>query len=127
MRALVALGILTLGASMAACGPGDSQRLLRDAVDAKQPSLTSCYASALARDESIAGLVRARLHVDRSTGAVRQAEIIESEVTDETLLACMTGALEGVRLADTPKVNLTVDYDFQLVPDGSGSGRVVEQ
>jgi hypothetical protein len=115
MSAKLSLTILSLGALISACGPGNAQTLLRSAVDAEQDTLEGCYAKALERDETTAGVVRARLHVEKSSGLVRKVEILES-VGDETLRSCMDAALTGIRIAEPAKVDVHVDYEFELVP-----------
>jgi hypothetical protein len=128
MRTRAILTTLTLGLAFAGCaGPGDSQRLLRSAVDERQPSLTTCYGDALERDSTMEGFVRARLHVERASGLVQNVEILESNLGDAALQACMTSALSGIRLAEAPGVNLTVDYDFELVRDSVGGPQVAQQ
>lgn len=120
--------VLALGLGLSACASaGDSQSLLRSAVDEKQPSLTSCYEAALERDSSVEGAVRARLHIDPSSGSVREVEVLRSTLGDATLEACMSSALTGIRLAEAPSADVTIDYDFQLVREPAGGARVAQQ
>ena len=122
MRTLLAL-TLTLGLLGAGCGPGNTQRLLRDAVDAKKGTLDDCYAVALTRDASLAGTVRAKLHVAAKTGQVSHVDIL-TKSGDEEFDRCVEDVLTDIRVEPAAKVNVTVDYVFELVPDEEGGGRV---
>jgi|GEM_PF-7085778 len=59
-----------------ACGGyGKSQQHLRSAMDAKKPTLDSCYETALKRDATISGSVTMWLHVKKSDGAVSKMDV----------------------------------------------------
>lgn len=111
MLSAAALVLVTTG-----CGIGDSQRHLRTAVDARQDALESCYASALERDAGAAGSVQAWLYVEDEAGRIERVEVVESDLSDDQLHACMDEALRQVQLAETPPANLKVEYTFQFQP-----------
>ncbi|SRR5690606_9081684 len=125
IRPILSLAIV-LGLLAAACGPGNTQRLLRSAVDARKPKLDECYQRALERDETLAGTVRAKLSVEPKTGVVKSVEFLNS-VGDDALRSCMEDALLGIRVDQPATVQVDVEYAFDLVPTGGGEGYVAPQ
>lgn len=111
------LKIILIGVALAGCGGiGDSQKRLRTAVDARQPTLDECYGATLARDATAQGTMEVSLHVTESGGTVDQVKITRSEVADPTLQECVKSALVGVQLAPAPKANLEVAYTLTFAP-----------
>lgn len=125
MRTWIAISTLALGLAAVGCGPGNTQRLLREAVESRKDTLDDCYEQALKRDENIAGTVQAKLHVEAKTGKVQKAAILGG-AGDASMHTCMKDVLSGIRIDEPAKVDVTVDYEFELVPDGEGGGTVVE-
>ena len=108
-----------LGVAVVGCGVGNAQGDLRTAVDAEQSSMNECYRVALERDESTAGTMHLRLHMDRSTTTVREVEVMDSDLGDSTLESCVTNAIQGVSITDAPGGNMAVDYTVRFSPSES--------
>ena len=58
--------------------------------------------------------VRLLLSSDRRS--ISGVEVTESNVDDPLLVACVTGALEGLSIDEAPKSALTVDYTVRFTP-----------
>ncbi len=115
MKALARpLATVTLASVLTACGLGDSQRHLRNAVDAQRDDLQSCYAGALAREATAAGEVQAFLHVEDDEGRIEHVEIVRTDFGDDAFHACLEGSLRRLRLEEPPPANLKVEYVFEF-------------
>lgn len=97
------------------CGVGDAQTRVRSAVDARNPELNQCYASALERDRNTSGNMRAWIYVEDEQGRIERVEFTEG-VQDQQLQACMEGTLQQVQLEEAPPANLKIEYTFDLQP-----------
>lgn len=113
--ASLAIALFCLGL-VAGCGAGESQAMLRTAVDAKSQELNQCYATALARDREIAGIIEADLVVDNFEGRVTRIEFTGGDAHDAALESCMSDALTQVQIAEPPVSNLRAEYTFELTP-----------
>jgi hypothetical protein len=98
------------------CGIGDAQSQLRTAVDAQQPTLDQCYASALERSSDESGQMQVWLHVDKSSGTLKEVEVVDATVQDTQLKSCVEQALVGIQMDPPPKANLQVEYFIRFNP-----------
>lgn len=114
--AIAVTGALAVALAGACAGVGDSQQHLRSAVEAERPTLDDCYGSALQRDDTVAGEMALLVRVDDEEGRVHDVEVQEAGVHDAELEECVTSALVGTTLEETPDVDLEVHYTFQFEP-----------
>ena len=115
-RCFAALLLAILSLLGGACGIGNAQARLRTAVDAKKPSLDTCYGRALERDKNASGEMQLWIHVDESTGRVKRVEIARTAIEQAELEECVRTALQGVELDPKPKANLKVEYTLRFSP-----------
>jgi hypothetical protein len=106
-----------LAVVLSACAAGDSQQRLRTAVDAKQATLTHCYADALTRDRAAAGMMKLWLHVPDDGTAVDAVEIESAKIKSKALNKCVRGALVGVRIGAAADSEMKVQYTLAFQPD----------
>ena len=112
------LAVAPLGALGGCKGVGDSQKHLRTAVEARQPTLDQCYATTLAKDATAAGKMELTLTVAEQGGRVEAVKVARSELADTELQGCVRDALVGVQISPAPKANLEVAYVLEFGPRG---------
>jgi hypothetical protein len=117
-NAAIFAAVAAAALSMAGCGGiGNAQVQLRSAIDAKKPSLDSCYEQALERNENLAGGMTVWVHVAEKDGTVSEVEVAESAADDQELTQCIQSALVGTQISPAPKANLKVEYRIELTPE----------
>lgn len=80
--------------------PARSGRLrlsdVHEVIRAQRPDITTCYEEGLSRDSSLSGEAKVRFLIGPQ-GRIDDAEVYESTLGDETVEACMIGAMRDWR------------------------------
>jgi hypothetical protein len=116
--AILGLGLaLTTGMGCAKNGMGAMVRTDVSArMETAQPSITSCYGTALARNRKIRGMLVLSITAEASTGQFKNITIARDELGDPELKKCVIDEVVKLKMATPQKTNITFSYPLRFDP-----------
>lgn len=110
---LAAILLLGLGMMASACAPKLNPNFnssLATAMDAKKSEFQSCYEQALKKNRNVQGDMRLVLQFGPKQKQASDAQVAQTDITDEQMKQCVLTAAKGAATAHAPGVNVDAKY-----------------
>ncbi len=81
-----------------------------------EPTLTSCYGSALQRNRKLRGMLVLSITAEAKTGQFKNVNVTRDELGDTELRKCVLDKVSEQKLEKPQSTNITFSYPLRFAP-----------
>lgn len=111
--------LLSVGAAAGCGGSGMGAKVRADVTARMQiaePSITSCYGSALQRNRKLRGMLVLSITAEAKTGQFKNVNVTRDELGDTELRKCVLDEVGKQKLEKPQSTNITFAYPLRFAP-----------